>query len=415
MALIDLAMVGKLGNKAVAALGLSVFSNSLILASVDGVAPSVRGIVARRKGECSTEPKCLPLNAGLLIALVAGTPLALICYKFSPFFFSVISSDPDVTKIGVPFLRTLNLAIVAIGMHNAFSGYWTGIEKPHIYTLVVFFMTCFNTLLNYILIFGHFGAPALGATGAAISTALSLYVGVVINCLILHFRFRNDGFLNAKPGRSLVMRIVEMALPVNIGQLFFASGYVVFLRMIGQVGTAELAAANVLVRVTMVLSIVGQSLGRASATLVSRTVGEGDLAGATQWGWTAGKLSVIGITLAGLPILIFPKMFLSIFISDPHTMSIANIPLRLVGATAGIVSLMYIFAFTLNSLGDGKRIMIISLTTQWLLFLPVVWFVGPHLHYGLLPLWLVHIAYGLLGTVLITGLWMDGKWQTIKI
>jgi Na+-driven multidrug efflux pump len=51
MALIDLAMVGKLGNKAVAALGLSVFSNSLILASVDGLSPSVRGIVARRRGE----------------------------------------------------------------------------------------------------------------------------------------------------------------------------------------------------------------------------------------------------------------------------------------------------------------------------------------------------------------------------
>ncbi|HET8887714.1 MAG TPA: MATE family efflux transporter [Candidatus Angelobacter sp.] len=415
MALIDLAMVGRLGNKAVAALGLSVFSNSLILASVEGLASSIRGIVARRRGERSTEARCLPLTAGLLIALVVGIPLAAICFLLSPFLFSLLSSDPEITKIGIPLLRTLNLGIAAVGIQYAFSGYWTGIEKPRVYMLVVLFMTSLNTLLNYALIFGHFGAPALGATGAAISTVVSLYLGAIVHCLILHFFFRNDGFLSARPERALVMRIVRLGLPVNVAAFFFASGYVVFLRMVGQVGTAELAAANVLVRVTMVLGILSTSLGRASATLVSRTVGEGDLEGATQWGWAAGKLGVIGITLLGLPMLLFPKAFLSIFISDPHTISIANIPLRLEGATAGAFSLIYVFGYTLNSLGDGKRIMIVSLTTQWLLFLPVVWFVGPYLHYGLLQLWFVQMAYSLLATALITGLWMDGKWKTIKI
>jgi Na+-driven multidrug efflux pump len=59
--------------------------------------------------------------------------------------------------------------------------------------------------------------------------------------------------------------------------------------------------------------------------------------------------------------------------------------------------------------------MIVSLTTQWLIFLPAVWYVGPHLHYGLLQLWLVQIAYSLLATVLITGLWIDGKWKTVTV
>jgi MATE family multidrug resistance protein len=415
MALIDLAMVGRLGNKAVAALGLAVFSNSLILASVEGLSSSIRGIVARRRGERSTEPRCLPLTAGLLIALVVGIPLAAICSLLSPFFFSLISSDPDITRIGIPLLRTLNLGITAVGMQYAFSGYWTGIEKPRVYMSVVLFMTCLNTLLNYIFIFGHFGAPALGATGSAISTVVSLYVGVIIHCLILHFRFQDDGFLSVKPEWGLVMRIVKLGLPINIAAFFFASGYVVFLRMVGQVGTAELAAANVLVRVTMVLSILATSLGRASATLVSRTVGEGDLAGATQWGWAAGKLGVVGITALGLPMFLLPRIFLAIFLSDPYTITVADIPLRMESGTAGIFSLMYVFGYTLNSLGDGKRIMIISLTTQWLLFLPVVWFVGPYLHYGLLQVWLVQMAYSLLATVLITRLWIDGRWKTIRI
>jgi putative MATE family efflux protein len=240
---------------------------------MDGLNSSIRGIVARRRGESSTEAKCAPLNAGLLIAVMVGTPLVIICCLLSSFLFSLISSDPDVTKIGIPFFRVLCFGIPAAGMHNAFNGHWTGIEKPRVYTSIVFFMTSLNAFLNYMLIFGHFGAPAMGATGAAISTAISLYAGVVINCLIVYFRFRNDGFLTAKPERSLVMRIIRLGLPINVAAFFGASGYVIFLKMVGQVGTAELAGANVLVRVTMILNIVAISIGMATATLVSRKTG----------------------------------------------------------------------------------------------------------------------------------------------
>ena len=225
-------MVGKLGNKAVAALGLSVFSNIFILASMDGLNSSVRGIVARRRGEGSTEPKCVPLNAGLLIAFVVGTPLAVLCFLLGSFLFSLISSDSDVTKIGVPFFRILCLSIPAAGMHNAFKRALGWNRSPRVYTLIVFFMASLNALLNYMLIFGHFGAPALGATGAAISTVASLYAGVVINCLIAHLRLRNEGFLTAKPARSVVMRIIELGLPINIAAFFGASGYVIFLKMV---------------------------------------------------------------------------------------------------------------------------------------------------------------------------------------
>ena len=82
---------------------------------------------------------------------------------------------------------------------------------------------------------------------------------------------------------------------------------------------------------------------------------------------------------------------------------------------AGILSLIYIFGYTLNSLGESRRIMKVTLITQWLFFLPGVWFIGPHLHYGLLQVWMVQKAYSVIAAVLITGLWIEGKWKTIKI
>jgi MATE family multidrug resistance protein len=415
MSLIDLAMVGTLGNHAIAAVGLSVFSNTLVLAFVVGITPAVQGLVARRRGEGSTEPACLPLNAGLLTALAAGIPLTILCYVFTPLLFSLISSDPEVTKVGVPFLRILYAAIIAVGMDSAFKGYWYGMEKPKMHMLIVLIMICLNIGGNYVLIFGKFGAPALGAVGAAISTAAALYVGVIVNFALVNFLFRKDGFLHVRPERSLLARVFKLGLPNTMQQFFYSAGYVAFFWIVGQVGTSELAAANVLVRVTMVLVLLAMSLATASATLVSKTVGEGDTAGAAQWGWDTGKIGVIGISLLGLPLFLFPEWFLSIFLSDPHTISIAVIPLRLVAATTGLGSLIYIFAYTLYTVGDGKRVMMVSFSTQWFFFLPAAWIVGPYLKYGLLQIWVVQIIYGALATTLITAIWAGGKWKKVKI
>jgi multidrug resistance protein, MATE family len=300
-------------------------------------------------------------------------------------------------------------------MNGAFRGFWTGIERPRTYMFIVLMMSCLDAFLNYTLIFGHFALPALGVKGAAIGTVVSLYAGLVANVATALPRLRADGFSSLRPGISLLGRIVKLGVPATMQEFFFSAGYVAFFWMVGQVGTAELAAANVLVRVTLVLILLAMALGMASATLVSKTVGQGDLTAATEWGWDAGKLGVILITLLGVPLFVFPERFLSFFLSDPHTVGIAVTPLRLVAATTGLGSLIYIFAYILYSLGDGNRVTLVSFSTQWLFFLPVVWIVGPHLRHGLLHIWLVQIAYGTLATVLVTAIWMSGRWKRISI
>jgi len=415
MSLVDLAFVKTLGNHVTAAVGLSVFSNTLVLAFMGGIAPAVQGIIARRRGQGSKEPRCLPLNAGLLAAVLVGIPLTVACYFGTPFLVSLLSSDPAVIKVAIPFLRTLYTGITAVGLVCAFKGYWYAIEKPRVNLVIVLFMQFLNFAGDYTLISGRFGAPALGATGAAISTAASLYVGVIIHLVVIYWRDHKEGFLTAKPGRALLARIFKLGIPAAMQEFFFSLGYLVFFWMVGKIGTAELAAANVLIRITTVLVLLAMSVGTASATLVSRTVGAGDPTGAAEWGWDAGKLGVIGITLLGLPLFLFPERVLSVFLLHQHTISMAIIPLRMVAATTGVGSLIYIFAYTLFSVGDGNRVILVSFATQWIFFLPAVWIVGPYLKYGLLQIWYVQMAYGALATALVTAIWAQGRWKQIKI
>jgi len=415
MSLIDLAMVSSLGNDATAAVGLSVFSHALLLAVVAGIAPAVQGLVARRRGQGSTEPNCLPLNAGLMAALLVGIPVTIIGYWFAPFFFSLVSSDAGVISIGVPFLRVLYMATIAAGMSLAFKGYWTGMEKQNVFMWTVLFMNVLNFAGNYVLITGRFGFPALGATGAAISTAVSLYIGVIIHFAITWLGHRNEGFLTARPEKSLITRLFQIGLPATMQDFFRSAGFVVFFWIVGQVGTAELAATNVQVRVSIMLAILALSLGSASATLVSRTIGEGDPKGAAQWGWDVGKLGVIVITLLALPLVVFPRFFLGIFLTDPRAIEIGLRPWQILMSVVGLGSVINIFAYTLVTVGDGKRVAMISLGTQWLIFLPAVWFVGPYLNYGLLQIAFVQVIYGAASSLLITMIWAQGRWQKIEI
>jgi len=413
MSLIDLAMVRSLGSQATAAVGLASFGNTILLAFVGGIAPAVQGLVARRRGQRSSEPNCVPLNGGLLAALIAGIPVTALGYWLAPTFFSLISSDPNITRIGIPFLRILYMATIAAGVNIAFKGYWTGIERPNVYMSIVVFMSVLNFSGNFVLITGRFGFPALGATGAAVSTAVSLYVGAIINVALAWLRFRKDGFLSAIPAKSVMVRVFSLGMPAAAQEFFRSAGYIVFYWIIGKVGTAELAATNVQIQVAIVLSILAMSIGSASATLVSRTIGEGDPAGAAAWGWDSGKLGVIVISLLALPLVVFPRFFLSMLLSDPRAISIAVRPWQLVMALTGLGSLIFIFAYTLVSVGDGLRVAIISIGTQWLVFLPAVWVVGPYLHYGLLQIAFVQLLYGAASTVLITTIWARGRWQKL--
>jgi MATE family multidrug resistance protein len=280
---------------------------------------------------------------------------------------------------------------------------------------IVFMVSGLNILLNYVLIFGHFGAPALGIRGAAISTVIARTIGVLTYSGLALYYFRKQGFLAAKPKPSLLKAILKIGIPNSMQEFLFSAGYLVFFWMVGQVGTPELAAANVLIRLMMILVLVDMALGVASATLVSRTVGEGDVAGAVKWGWDVGKLGVIVGTILGIPLLLFPHFCLSFFLRNPHTLAISILPLQIMAATAGAGSLIYIFGYTLYSVGDGHRVVMVSFGTQWLFFLPLVYLVGPYLHSGLLQIWLVQLAYGTLATALIVAVWINGRWKRISL
>ena len=121
------------------------------------------------------------------------------------------------------------------------------------------------------------------------------------------------------------------------------------------------------------------------------------------------------MTVLGLPMLLVPDAILGVFLHDAHTVELARGPLRLVGATIGIDAVGMVLMNALIGAGAARSSMVVSVATQWLLFLPVAYLLGPVLGAGLLAIWIAQVSYRGLTAVIFAHLWRQGRWATIKV
>ena len=224
--LIDAAMVGVLGPTALAAVGLSSYATFLVVAVVTGLSPAVQAVAARRRGEGRTGETAVPLNGGLILALVIGLPLAVVLSAAAPAIMDILSDDPALVDQAVPYYGARLVGVVAVGMNFAFRGYWNGVNRSGVYLRVLLTIHACNVVLNYLLIFGKFGFPELGVAGAGWGTTIALYIGTAVYWLHGWRRARPAGFLARPPRRDQMATLVRLALPSMVQQLLFAVGAV---------------------------------------------------------------------------------------------------------------------------------------------------------------------------------------------
>ena len=131
--LVDTAMVGALGEAALAGVGLASFINFMAMAAVTGLSVAVQAIAARRVGEGRQLEAALPLNGGLLLSLAIGLPITLVLILAAPWMFAQLNPDPAVAAAGVPYLQMRLLSVVALGMNFSFRGYWSATKRTGLY------------------------------------------------------------------------------------------------------------------------------------------------------------------------------------------------------------------------------------------------------------------------------------------
>lgn len=413
--LVDIGMVGRLGDAALAATGIGSFSNYLAMSFIIGLSAGVQALAARRLGQERHHETAIPLNGGLILALMIGVPLSVLMITLAPWAFGFLTEDPEVAAQGTPYLQVRMVAIVAVGMNFSFRGFWSAIHLTGLYFRTLIIMHSLNIFLNWVLIFGNLGAPALGVFGAGLATTISVYCGTAIYVLFALRHARDKGFLHGLPSRQTLWQQFTLSLPSSMQQLFFSAGLVTLVWIVGQIGTAEVAAINVLMTFHLTALLPAFGIALAAATLVGNALGRGDAEDAARWGWNAAALTAVYGAVLGVLLIPLAKPLLSVFLTNPETAELAYLPMILWALVIGFDTFGMVLLNAFNGAGDTRRSMWISITWQWLFFLPLAYVVGPVLGFGLLGVWILNGIYRAGQALVCAWQWHSRRWAGIDI
>ena len=416
LSLVDTAMVGWLGSAELAAVGLGSFASWIYLGFFQGLTIAVQALVSRRVGQGRIGEAGASLNAALLLLVAVAPASAAILWVATPSLFALLNDDPAVLAAGVPYLRWVIAQSLFMGAIYAFNGFWNGIGRSRMYIAPLVVMHVTNAALAYVLIFGHFGLPAMGTEGAGLATALASVVGCALYLVLAHRHARSLGFMRARPTRDEFGAVLRLAVPGGLQQLFDTLALTLMYRIVGSIGTVELAAYAVLINLVGLVGLPAFALGSAGAALVGQALGRGNIDDAARWAWDVMRVGAMGLALIGVPFWLAPDLLLSIWLHEESAVDVARTPMRILGAMIVFNGVGYMLAAMLNGAGDVRRVTWVNLITQWLWLLPGAWLLGPVLGGGLLGVWCMHqFGFRALQSLIYVLIWRTRRWAHVQL
>ncbi|MEA2117495.1 MATE family efflux transporter [Halovibrio sp. HP20-50] len=410
--LVDAALVGHLGEVALAGVGVGGYVMFMLTALVFGLSSSVQAQTAQRIGACQDSAQ--PLRSGLFIGLLVALPLSLWAWWQAPQLIGLITQTDDVQRVAVDYFRWRVVSLTSIALTLCFRGYWNGRQQTQLYLRIIVAVHLLNVLLSTGLIYGLAGLPAMGASGAGAGTMLSLLVGLIVWCWMSMKRLPIPSLLTQLPHLATLRTTLALAIPHSMQQFLFASGYAVLFWLLSQLGTASVAVGHVLINLSLLLILPGVGVGVAAMSLVGEALGRDAQHEAHRWGMDALRVAWLLLLVLALPMLIMPEPILGLFFSGRELIVLGKLPLQLTGAMIVLDAAALVLAQALMGAGAQRTVMALTLGMQWLLFLPFAWWVGIDLEHGLLGIWLMQLLYRLINSAGFIWVWQRRRWLVAR-
>jgi putative MATE family efflux protein len=406
--LASLAMIGRLGDVALAGVGAASAVYGVVLALLFGVDAAVQPLVSRATGAGENQRQGQALTDALALAVPAAVVLAVGLWLAAPAIMAIMLPDGRAAQTGAAFIRAAAPSLVFLAITIPINGCWIASGRPGRSLLVTAVLAPVQVLATLALVFGAGPLAPEGAAGAgaAISLACLLGVGLQAGLAIAGI----PGFLRARPRPGGVVAIAGLGWPISLQQAFLQLGLMIAFVIVARLGVASVAAANVLISLATVPIQLAVAFGVAAATLVGQTLGRGDVAEARRWGWrTAGAGMALTASL-GLIAVVAPRPLLGLFLHDPATLAIAVWPARVVGLGVAADAAARILCFAIRGAGATRIGAAIPFASQWLFQLPLTWWVALTLGFGVLGMAGAQTGVALAEAALTALIWSGSAW-----
>ena len=396
--LVDSLMVSSLGSYAVAAVGLTTQPKLLDLAFFFALNVSISALVARRRGEQRQGAANETLVTALVFIILAAAVFSVGFVAFASPIIHLCGSTAETHNGAVTYFRIIMGGMIfnciQMGINSAQRG--AGNTKITMRTNVT--SNTINIILNYLLINGHFGFPALGIQGAALATVTGTVVGCVMSILSIT---KQDGFLNLgyilknkiKPTIAAFISLVRVGYSVFFEQVFMRIGFMMTAIMAAKQGTDAMAAHQVGMNIMSLSFAFGDGLQSAAVALIGA-----------------------GIAVCLVAIYLFGGRWLySLFFEEQHIIEIGVSIIHVIIFVVIFQICQVIYMGCLRGAGDTLYTAVASMISVTFICTIVSYLGGYTLGLGIVGIWFGVLADQMSRFIFATIRFKQGKWVKIKI
>ena len=411
-AVVDIFFVSKLGENAIATVGLTESVVTILYSIAIGLSTAATAIIARRTGEKNMDAASHAGAQSLLVGIIIAAFFSILGVVFAGDILAFMGASPEVVAEGTGFTRIMLGGSVVIILLFLINGIFRGAGNAAMAMKSLWIASAMNIILCPIFI--HY----FGLKGAAIATVIGRSCGVLYQCYHLflgsntlkmlkkHFTF----------DLSLIRSIVKIAWPATFQFIVGSGSWILLTRLVAETGGTEASAGyQIAFRNFIFFMLPAWGLSNAAATLVGQNLGAGQVERAVKSVSLTAKYNAVFMCFVTVFFLIFADAILRIFTSDEAVVQYGATALRIIGSGYVFYGLAMVMSQALNGAGDTKTPTWINVVCFWILQIPLAYFLALGLD---LKATGVFIAIPVAETAIALLSWYyfrKGKWKEITV
>jgi len=411
-AVVDIFFVSKLGQHAIATVGLTESVISLVYSVAIGLSTAATAVVARRIGEKDPEAASHAAAQSIIISLIATLFISILGVVFAGNILSLMGADSRVVNEGAIFTKIMFGGSLVIMLLFLINGIFRGAGDAAMAMKSLWFASIMNIILCPVFI--HY----FGLKGAAIATVIGRTAGVLYQCYHL---FRGKGIIRLKAVHfnydpKLLKSIVTIAWPATLQFLINSGSWIFLTRLVAETGgTAASAGYQLAIRNFLFFLLPVWGLSNAAATLVGQNLGAKNPQRAEQSVYMTAKYSAFLMGIIMFIFIFLPGFIMRIYTHDDNIIRYGTLTLRWFGSANIFYGISMVMMQALNGAGDTRTPTIINFFCFWLFQIPLAYILAYHFH---LKATGAFIAVPVAETLIALVAWYyfnKGKWKTISV
>ena len=313
--IVDQIMIGQLGSVSVAGVGLAGKFASIYSVIVSAVGVVAGIMISQYLGQKNSREVRRSFSVNLLIALGLAGVFTLLCGGFPSQIMGLYTTDAPMGQAASSYLRIITATFLPIAGATLLSTLLRCMEKAQLPLYASIASAVLNTALNYVLIFGKLGLPAMGANGAAIATVISTWVNFLLMLVMLG---RNGSVLKAsgRAGKFNLRQYLSMLLPILVCEFLWSLGENIYAAIYGHMGT-EASAAMMLINPIQSL-VIGAlcGLSQAASVIIGKKLGSREYDDAYRDSWRLIRYGFIGSVILSVLVVLASPIYVETYQVD---------------------------------------------------------------------------------------------------